>query len=88
LKKADQVLKKGLIQKMFDLGTEFQEIICKASRSKRLYQISQMLREHNDEIPGGVGMKIMFAGAGAIGAFGRSPGKYFTRDVTRSQSLV
>jgi len=46
LKKADQILKKGLTQKMIDLDTEFHEIICKASRSKRLYQISQMLREH------------------------------------------
>ena len=30
---------------MIDLDTEFHEIICKASRSKGLYQISQMLRE-------------------------------------------
>jgi DNA-binding GntR family transcriptional regulator len=31
---------------MIGLDTEFHDIICKASRSKRLYQIAQMLREH------------------------------------------
>ncbi len=46
LKKADKILKNGLTKKMIDLDTEFHEIICRASRSKRLYQISQMLREH------------------------------------------
>lgn len=46
LKKSDRILKEGLTKKMIDLDTEFHEIICKASRSKRLYQISQMLREH------------------------------------------
>lgn len=46
LKKADRILKNGMTRKMIDLDTEFHEIICKASRSKRLYQISQMLREH------------------------------------------
>ncbi len=46
LKKADRILKNGMTGKMIDLDTEFHEIICKASRSKRLYQISQMLREH------------------------------------------
>jgi DNA-binding GntR family transcriptional regulator len=46
LKKTDQVLQEGSTRKMIDLDTEFHEIICKASRSKRIYQISQMLREH------------------------------------------
>lgn len=46
LKKADRILKEGLTKKMIDLDTEFHEVICKASRSKRLYQISQMLRDH------------------------------------------
>ncbi len=46
LKKAERILKNGLTKKMIELDTEFHEIICKASRSKRLYQISQMLREH------------------------------------------
>ncbi len=46
LKKADRILRNGMTRKMIDLDTEFHEIICKASRSKRLYQISQMLREH------------------------------------------
>jgi DNA-binding GntR family transcriptional regulator len=46
LKKTDQILKKGSTRKIIDLDTEFHEIICKASRSKRVYQISQMLREH------------------------------------------
>ncbi len=46
LRKADRILKNGMTRKMIDLDTEFHEIICKASRSKRLYQISQMLREH------------------------------------------
>jgi DNA-binding GntR family transcriptional regulator len=46
LKKTDRILKDGMNRKMIDLDTEFHEIICKASRSKRLYQISQILREH------------------------------------------
>jgi len=46
LGKTDQVLKAGLTKKMIDLDSEFHEMICKASRSKRLYQIAQMLREH------------------------------------------
>ncbi len=46
LKKVERILKNGLTKKMIDLDTEFHEIICKASRSKRLYQISQILREH------------------------------------------
>lgn len=46
LEKEDRILKEGLTKKMIDLDTEFHEIICKASRSKRLYQISQILREH------------------------------------------
>lgn len=46
LKKTDQVLKKTSKKKMVDLDTEFHEIISKASRSKRLYQISQILRDH------------------------------------------
>jgi DNA-binding GntR family transcriptional regulator len=46
LKKADRIIKEGLTKKMIDLDTEFHEVICKASRSKRLYQISQMLRDH------------------------------------------
>lgn len=46
LAKTDQILKTGQTKKMIDLDTEFHEIICKASRSKRLYQIAQMLREH------------------------------------------
>lgn len=46
LEKEDKILKEGLTKKMIDLDTEFHEIICKASRSKRLYQISQILREH------------------------------------------
>ena len=46
LGKTDQILKAGLTKKMIDLDSEFHEMICKASRSKRLYQIAQMLREH------------------------------------------
>ena len=46
LAKTDQILKAGQRKKMIGLDTEFHDIICKASRSKRLYQIAQMLREH------------------------------------------
>lgn len=46
LEKADRILKEGSTKKMIGLDTEFHEIICKASRSKRLCQISQILREH------------------------------------------
>ena len=46
LKEQDRILKRGLTKKMIDLDTEFHEIICKASRSRRLYQMSQILREH------------------------------------------
>jgi DNA-binding GntR family transcriptional regulator len=46
LKKTERILSNGLTKKMIDLDTEFHEIICKASRSKRLYQISQILRDH------------------------------------------
>jgi len=46
LRKTDQILRNGAMKKMIDLDTEFHEIICKASRSRRLYQINQMLREH------------------------------------------
>lgn len=46
LKKTDEILKNGSTKKMIHLDTEFHEIICRASRSKRIYQISQMLREH------------------------------------------
>ncbi len=46
LDKTDRVLKSGLTKMMVDLDTEFHEIICRASRSKRLYQIAQLLREH------------------------------------------
>ena len=46
LKKANEILKNGSTKKMIHLDTEFHEIICKASRSKRIYQMSQMLREH------------------------------------------
>jgi GntR family transcriptional regulator, rspAB operon transcriptional repressor len=46
LGKTDQILKDGLTKKMIGLDSEFHEMICKASRSKRLYQIAQMLREH------------------------------------------
>lgn len=46
LRKTDQILENGSTKKMIDLDTEFHEIICKASRSRRIYQISQILREH------------------------------------------
>ena len=46
LAKTDQILRMGQGKKMIDLDTEFHDIICMASRSKRLYQIAQMLREH------------------------------------------
>jgi GntR family transcriptional regulator, rspAB operon transcriptional repressor len=46
LAKTDQILRSGQRKKMIGLDTEFHEIICRASRSKRLYQIAQMLREH------------------------------------------
>jgi DNA-binding GntR family transcriptional regulator len=46
IRKTDQILKDGNTNKMIGLDTEFHEIICKASRSKRLYQVSQNLREH------------------------------------------
>jgi DNA-binding GntR family transcriptional regulator len=46
LRNTDQVLENGMTKKMIGLDTEFHEIICKASRNKRLYQISQNLREH------------------------------------------
>ena len=46
LAKTDQILRMGRRKKMVDLDTEFHDIICMASRSKRLYQIAQMLREH------------------------------------------
>jgi len=44
--RTDQVLKTGQTKRMIDLDTEFHEIICRASRSRRLYQIAQILREH------------------------------------------
>ena len=46
LKKTDEILRSGSAKKMVDLDTEFHEIICRASRSKRLYQMSQILRDH------------------------------------------
>jgi DNA-binding GntR family transcriptional regulator len=46
LAKTDLILRTGRRKKMIDLDTEFHDIICMASRSKRLYQIAQMLREH------------------------------------------
>ncbi len=46
LQKTDRLLANGHLKKMIDLDTEFHEVICKASRSRRLYQISQILREH------------------------------------------
>ncbi len=46
LEKTDRALKNGLTRKMIDLDSEFHEILCRASRSKRVYQISQLLREH------------------------------------------
>jgi DNA-binding GntR family transcriptional regulator len=46
LAKTDQILRTGRTKKMIDLDTEFHDIICRASGSKRLYQIAQMLREH------------------------------------------
>jgi GntR family transcriptional regulator, rspAB operon transcriptional repressor len=44
--KTDQIIRTGQTKKMIDLDTEFHEIICRASRSRRLYQIAQTLREH------------------------------------------
>jgi DNA-binding GntR family transcriptional regulator len=46
LNKAENFIKKGLTTKTVSLDMEFHEIICRACRSKRLYQISQLLREH------------------------------------------
>lgn len=46
LKEQDRVLRSGLTQRMIDLDTEFHEIICRASRSRRVYQMSQILRDH------------------------------------------
>jgi len=46
LKRTDKILKDGATRKMIDLDTEFHEVICKATRSRRVYEISQMLREH------------------------------------------
>jgi len=46
LEKTDQILKNGSTRKMIDLDSEFHEILCRASRSRRVYQISQLLREH------------------------------------------
>ena len=46
LTRTDQVITTGRTKRMIDLDTEFHEIICRASRSKRLYQIAQTLREH------------------------------------------
>jgi len=46
LEKSNKIIKTGKTEKMIDLDTEFHDIISKASRSQRLYQISQMLREH------------------------------------------
>ncbi len=46
LARTDQCLGAGQTAKMVELDMEFHEIICRASRSKRLHQIAQMLREH------------------------------------------
>lgn len=43
--KSDRLLEEGHPDGMIELDTEFHDAICRAARSKRLYQISQMLRE-------------------------------------------
>jgi DNA-binding GntR family transcriptional regulator len=44
--RSEQLVAEGRSEEMIDLDTEFHDVICRAARSKRLYQISQMLREH------------------------------------------
>jgi len=44
--KTDEVLRTGATEKMIDLDREFHNLVCKASRSKRLYQISKTLSDH------------------------------------------
>ncbi len=46
LKKTDQVLQSGKTEKMISLDIEFHNIIYRASRSKRLYQICKTLSDH------------------------------------------
>lgn len=42
----DERLKKGKTEGVIDLNTEFHELICRASRSRRILAISQNLRDH------------------------------------------
>jgi len=46
LRKTDEVIQKGLTEKMINLDTEFHHIIYRACRSKRLYMICKMLSDH------------------------------------------
>lgn len=44
--KGDRLVAEGQTHGMIELDTEFHDLLCRAARSKRLYQISQMLREN------------------------------------------
>ncbi len=46
LEETDSIIATGKTQRMIDLDREFHLTICQAARSKKLYQISQLLSDH------------------------------------------
>lgn len=46
VKNSQESVKRGVKDQMISFDTEFHEILCRASRNKRLIQFGQMLRDH------------------------------------------
>ena len=46
LRNSEEGVKRGVKDQMIGFDTEFHEMLCKASRNKRLIQFGQMLRDH------------------------------------------
>jgi len=46
LKNSEESVKRGVKNQMIGFDTEFHEMLCRASRNKRLIQFGQMLRDH------------------------------------------